>query len=418
MTRSAIQSDANGEDRYIVVSSDGHAGGDIPDYRPYIPSKWLDDFDAWHDAFENPYPDLEGDLGPRNWNSDRRLNDLHADGIVAEVIFPNTIPPFYPKSSLASQPPAMTTLDAERRWVGLQAHNRWLADFCRMAPGQRAGVAQINMLDMDATVKEIRAAHENGLRGGVLLPGTPPGGDAPQLYESYYEPLWQVCEELGMPLNHHTGSASPPMGDTDVDAVIFLLEVSWFAHRGLTHLIVGGALDRHPDLQLVFTEQGTAWVPEELARLDFFFDRMATASGSQEAEWGSAVVNGLSLKPSEYWARQCHIGASFMRPNEVNLRHQVGIDRIMWGSDYPHKEASTPYSELALRAAFAPVPVDETARLIGGNAAALYGFDLDLLAPLAAVHGPKVADIHHPVTRGEIPLDAYKCPAFAPQNAA
>ena len=107
-----------------------------------------------------------------------------------------------------------------------------------------------------------------------------------------------------------------------------------------------------------------------------------------------------------------------MRPNEVGLRHQVGIDRIMWGSDYPHKEASTPYSELALRAAFAPVPVQETALLLGGNAAELYGFDLDALAPLAAVHGPKVADIHQPVNRGEIPLDAYKCPAFAPQNAA
>jgi len=418
VTKPAIVEDASGDQRYIVVSSDCHAGGDIPDYRPYIPKQWLDDFDAWHAAFENPYPDLEGDLGPRNWNSERRRNDLYADGIVAEVIFPNTVPPFYPKSSLASQPPAMTKLDAERRWVGLQAHNRWLADFCRATPGQRAGVAQINMLDMDASVREIRWAHENGLTGGILLPGTPPGGDAPQLYESYYEPLWQVCEELGMVMNHHTGSASPPMGPTDVDAVIFLLEVSWFAHRGLTHLIVGGALDRHPDLHVVFTEQGTAWVPDELARLDFFFDRMATASGSQEAEWGRAVVNGLSLKPSEYWARQCHIGASFMRPNEVNLRHQVGLDRIMWGADYPHKEASTPYSELALRAAFASVPVDETAKLVGGNAADLYGFDLGHLAPLAAVHGPKVTDIHRIVERSEIPLDAYKCPAFAPQNAA
>ncbi|MGA1541812.1 MAG: amidohydrolase family protein [Ilumatobacteraceae bacterium] len=418
MTRPAVVTDAAGDDRYIVVSSDGHAGGDIPDYRPYLESKWLDDFDAWAATFENPYPDLEGDLGPRNWNSARRDGDLLQDGIVAEVIFPNTVPPFYPKSSLTTQPPAMTRADAERRWAGLRAHNRWLADFCNETPGRRAGVAQINMLDMDATVAEVRWARDNGLRGGVLLPGTPPGGEAPQLYEPYYEPLWQVCEELGMPLNHHTGSASPPMGPEDLDAVIFMLEVSWFAHRALTHLVVGGALDRHPDLQLVFTEQGTAWVPEELKRLDFFFDRMATATGSQEAEWGRAIVTGLSAKPSEYWARQCNIGASFIRPNEVLLRHEVGIDRIMWGSDYPHKEASTPYSELALRLAFGPVPVDETAMMVGGNAARLYGFDLDALAPLAAQYGPKVADVHHLVDRAEIPLEAYKCPAFAPPNAA
>lgn len=418
MTRSAIVTDHNGQDRYIVVSSDCHAGGDIADYRPYLESKWLEDFDAWADAFENPYEDLEGDLGPRNWDSSRRKKDLNADGVVAEVIFPNTVPPFYPKSSLTTQPPAMTSLDMERRWAGLRAHNRWLADFCRDTPGQRAGVVQINMLDLDATVAEITWARENGLTGGVLLPGTPPGGDAPQLYESYYEPLWRVCEDLAMPVNHHTGSASPPMGPTDVDAVVFMLEVSWFAHRAFTHLVIGGALERHPEMQVVFTEQGTAWVPEELARLDFFFDRMAHASGSQEAEWGRSVVGSLSLKPSEYWARQCQLGASFIRPNEVGLRGIVGLDSIMWGADYPHKEASSPYSELALRASFAPVPVEETALMIGGNAARLYGFDLDALAPLAAAHGPKVSDVHRPIAAGEIPLEAYKCPAFAPQNAA
>ena len=95
-----------------------------------------------------------------------------------------------------------------------------------------------------------------------------------------------MCEELGLPVNHHTGSAAPPMGPTDVDTVVFLLEVSWWAHRALTHLITGGVLDRHPDLQFVFTEQGTAWVPDELAKLDYFFDRMVSAEGSQEAVWG------------------------------------------------------------------------------------------------------------------------------------
>jgi predicted TIM-barrel fold metal-dependent hydrolase len=413
----AVVTDAHGEQRYIVVSADGHAGGSIADYRPYLESRWHDEFDAWAAAYEVPYEDLLGDKGARNWDSDRRLRDLHADGQVAEVLFPNTVPPFFPKVALTTQPPAVTAADMERRWAGLQAHNRWLAAFCAAAPGQRAGVAQINLHDIEASVAEIRRAHDAGLRGGVLLPGTPPGSDVPQLFDPCYEPLWQVCEELGMPLNHHTGSASPPMGPTDVDAVIFLLEVSWFAHRALTHLIVGGALERHPDLKLVFTEQGTAWAPEELAKLDYFFDRMSSAGGSQEQVWGQAVVGRLSLKPSEYWARQCYVGASFIRPTEVPLRHQVGLDRIMWGSDYPHKESTHPYSLEALRAAFAGVPTDETAMLVGGNAAALYGFDLDLLAPLAAEHGPRVTDVARPLQPGELPVEAYKCPAFAPQAA-
>jgi len=413
----AVVVDDQGDERYIVVSADGHAGGNIADYRPYLEAKWHDDFDAWAAAYEMPYEDLLGDLGTRNWDSDRRRRDLEADGQVAEVLFPNTVPPFFPKVSLAAQPPAITTTDTEQRWAGLQAHNRWLADFCADLPGRRAGVAQITLHDIEASVAEVRWAHTAGLRGGVLLPGTPPGIGIPQMYDDYYEPLFRVCAELGVPLNHHTGSAAPPMGTTDRDAVVFLLEVSWWAHRAFTHLIVAGVFERHPELQLVFTEQGTAWVPDELARLDLFFRRMKGAGGSQEQAWGKAIADGMSLLPSEYWARQCHLGASFIRPVEVGLRHQVGVDRIMWGSDYPHKEASHPFSLEAMRASFAGVPRDEVALMLGGNAAALYGFDLDALAPVAARIGPRVADVDTPLDRDLLPIEAYKCPAFAPEYA-
>ena len=112
---------------------------------------------------------------------------------------------------------------------------------------------------------------------------------------------------------------------------------------------------------------------------------------------GAGSRDRLSLRPSEYWARQCHIGASFIRPAEVGLRHQVGVDKIMWGSDYPHKESSHPFSHEALRPAFAGVPSDEVGDMVGGNAAALYGFDLDLLRPIAAQWGPREG--HRPTAR-------------------
>ncbi len=82
--------------------------------------------------------------------------------------------------------------------------------------------------------------------------------------------------------------------------------------------------------------------PAGAARLDYFFGRMATAVGSQEHVWGSPVVSKLSLKPSEYWARQCHVGASFMRADEAKLRHEVGVEKIMWGSDYPAQGSELP----------------------------------------------------------------------------
>ncbi len=385
----------------------------MPDYRPYLERRWHEEFDAWAAAYVVPYEDLKGDNGQRNWDSARRLRDLEADGIVAEVVFPNTVPPFFPKNSLTEQPPAANEGDLTKRWAGLQAHNRWLADFCAQAPGRRAGIAQIMLHDIDAAVAEVRWAWENGLTGGVLLPGTPYGCGLPQLHEiDYYDPLWGICEELGMPVNHHSGSAAPPMGPTNVDQVIFLLEVTWWAHRALTSLITSGALERHPGMQVVFTEQGTAWVPPELGRLDYFFDRMGTAIGSQEHVWGGPVVEKLSLKPSEYWARQCHVGASFMRADEAKLRHQVGVDKVMWGSDYPHKESSYPFSREAIRLAFADCPPEETAAMLGGNAAALYGFDLEALAPHAARVGPSVEEISRPLSVGEVPLDAQRCPAF------
>ena len=102
-----------------------------------------------------------------------------------------------------------------------------------------------------------------------------------------------------------------------------------------------------------------------------------------------------------------------MRPAEVPLRHAVGVDRIMWGSDYPHKEASFPFSREALRLSFAGVDPLELRAMLGGNAAEVYGFDMDALAPIAARVGPAVDEIARPLSVDEIPAEAEKCPAFA-----
>jgi predicted TIM-barrel fold metal-dependent hydrolase len=400
-------------DRYTVISADCHGGGAVDDYRPYLPSALHQQFDEWRDAFDNPYDDLEGDDAARNWDSARRLAELEADGVVAEVIFPNTIPPFFPQSSLVAQPPGASAGDAALRWEGLRAHNRWLADFCAATPGRRAGIAQIMLHDIDAAVAEVRWAAGAGLTGGVLLPGTPPGSGLLPLYDKAYEPLWLVCEELGVPINHHTGSASPDYGDYDEAKVMFLVEATWWAHRALHQLIYSGVMERHPTLQFVFTEQGTEWLPTQLATLDKYMVRMTAAAGSQEHAFGADVMSRLSMKPSEYWARQGQLGSSFIRRHEVKLRHTVGVDRIMWGSDFPHLEGCWPFSHEHLRLAFADVPTDEVAAMVGGNAARVYGFDLDALALVAARVGPLVDEVARPLDSSDIPAESLRCPAFA-----
>jgi predicted TIM-barrel fold metal-dependent hydrolase len=408
----AVHTESAGTERYTIISADCHGGAELYEYRPYLESRYHGAFDDWARDYAIPWEDLMGEDGPRNWDHERRLHDLEADGIVAEVIFPNTIPPFYPEPSLKAQQPGATEGDLELRWAGLRAHNRWLADFCAAAPGRRAGIAQIMLHDVDAAVAEVHAAADAGLTGGILLPGAPPGTGLEPLYSPVYEPLWQACEERGLPVNHHSGSAVPPLGDEPIAQVTFMLEVTWWAHRALWHLIFSGVPERHPDLQLVFTEQGTAWIPETLGTLDYFYARMRSAVGSQEYEWGMPVVSEMSLRPSEYWARQCHVGASFMRPAEAPLRSVVGLDRVMWGSDYPHLEGSHPFSRQALRAAFADVDAAEVQRIVGTNAARLYGFDMEALTKVAASVGPTHDEIAQPLSPAEVPADAFRCPAF------
>ncbi len=173
-------------DHYIVISSDGHAGAQVHEYRDYLESKYHDEFDAWEATFVNPFEDLRADFAYRNWDSAARLRELEDDGVVAEVLFPNTIPPFFPSGNLLARPPADD--EYELRWAGLKAHNRWLVDFCADTPGRRAGMAQVFLNDVDAAVAEVEWAAEQGLRAGILLPGVPPDSGLPPLYTARVRP--------------------------------------------------------------------------------------------------------------------------------------------------------------------------------------------------------------------------------------
>lgn len=413
-----MTSDGTAETPYVVISADTHGGANIADYKPYLESSLHNAFDEWAASFDNPYDDLTGDEASRNWDSQRRLTDMEADGVVAEVVFPNTIPPFFPKVSLVNQAPGASDGDLQRRFAGLRAHNRWLVDYCGDAPGRRAGIIQIMLHDLPGSIAEIEAAAAAGLTGGVLLPGAAPDSGLPPFYDPYYQPLWAACEQYGMPINIHSGSHSPDYGDHPAAMVMFLCEVTWWAHRNLWHLIFGGVMEQFPDLKFVFTEQGTEWLPDELTRLGHYHARMSNASGggTQEAKFGAEAMKALSLTPREYFDRQCWLGSSFIRRHEVHMRDQVGVDKIMWGSDYPHLEGCWPFCHEHYRLAFAGAPEADTRAMLGENAATVYGFDLDHLATFAAQHGPLPSAVGTRLADEDIPDEALRCPAFAIQR--
>src|SRR5579862_4496210 len=126
-------------DRYVIISSDAHAGAPMAGYKPYLPSRWHDEFDTWLAGVVMPWVDV---TDTSNWDNDVRTAAMDADGVSAEIIFPNTLPPFFDILAHLSGVPRDRETFA-RKWAGLQAHNRWLEDFCRLAPARRRGIAQL-----------------------------------------------------------------------------------------------------------------------------------------------------------------------------------------------------------------------------------------------------------------------------------
>ncbi len=408
--------------RLLMISADCHAGALPGTYEEYLPKRFHEAARAWwltyaremmaragtffdQDAVEayaegggggrglmrqrseksmnlgdddvlKMLSDESSPFAPRQseFDAEVRVKDLDADGVAGEVIFPQMVAFGGGLIQYRRQ------VVPEHNLEGIRAYNRWLADFCGTNPGRHAGVALINVDDIDVTVQDIRNAKEMGLWGGVLLPTS--SGEHPFYHHSRYEPIWAVCEELEMPLHSHSGW-SPDYGDAESATAMYISEVDMWAHRPFTALVWSGAFERHENLKFVLTETGCSWILETLRLLEFKADLPIFKYFTKD----------LSLRPSEYFARQCYIGASFMSPNEGKDRYKIGLDKLMWGTDYPHLEGTWPNTMKLLRETFADYPEDEISALLGTNATKVYGFDLEILGPIADKIGPRLSDI-------------------------
>ncbi len=379
--------------RYTIISADCHAGGNHAQYREYLDPAYRDTFDAWRGKYKNPFRDLQDDGRSRNWDNDRRNADLDAEGVAAEVVFPNTVPPFFPTGVVIA--PAPDPQDFELRLAGIRAHNRWLADFVAAYPDRRFGQAQIFLNDVEEAVKDIRWCKAHGING-VLLPGASP--DTPwidALSSPKYDPIWAACDELDMPVTHHSGgSGIPKVADTPIKNLIFVMETGFYANRAFWHMIWGGVFDRFPKLKLILTEQGSDWVLPLLRRMDGLFQQV---QNGRVGELGVPRDAISTMSPSEIFARNIWIGASFPTPSDASLFHEMGIDRVMWGSDYPHHESTSPFSKESLRRSFTGWNEADLRKVLAENAAKVYGFDMTKLDARARNIGPSVDEIARPL---------------------
>ncbi|AYA19408.1 amidohydrolase [Streptomyces alfalfae] len=318
--------------------------------------------------------------------------ELDGDGVAAEVVFPDadavdsrTAAPFGVGLSLSGDQ------DPELGMAGARAHDRWLADFVSEHPERHCYVALLPVTgEADRVVAEIHRAKESGL-GALMIPAM--WVDKAPYHDRRYDPVWAAAAECAMPVLTHSGAV--PRHEYGDHLGIYVSEVTWWPGRPLSFLLWSGVFERHPGLRLVLTEQGSGWIPGVLDMLDYCHARLVAAARSggtaetAESKFGAGLAEAMGKGPSEVWRDNCFVGASFMRPHEAALRDRIGLDKIMWGGDYPHDEGTHPYSREGLRTAYAGLPRDEIAAMVGGNAARVYGFDLERLETIAARGAPR-----------------------------
>ena len=392
---------SKGEEPYLIVSSDTHAGLQCENYRPYLEASLHDEFDKYVEErhehrriTEEVNADFlekwegENEEGLKGaYDSSVRNGVMDSDGISGEIIFADgdavtgqESPPF--GAGLA----AGQITDPKLAFGGARAHNRWLEEFCGDDPVRRAGIALVPIThDVDEAVKEIELLAEKPGIYGVMVPtmwhGFPPYGS------DHYDKVWAACSETGLVVHTHSGEADFPSYGENI--AMYISEVPFWTHRILWQLLFSGKFDRFPGLKYAVVECGSFWIGDILWKADINF-----GGTNKIKKMGSRMKGLISRLPSEYFGSNVFIGASTMSREEIRRRHVNGINALMWGTDYPHPEGSWPNTIERLENDFRDVSIEDTRRLLGINAVECYGLDFEGLNAVANRVGPTPEELN------------------------
>ena len=288
-------------------------------------------------------------------DADDRMRDQFRDGVSAEVIFPT----FALQACFAAD-------DADFQRQLCRAYNSWAAEM--FDDHRLLAVGMVSMLDIDGAIEDARAVAEQGFRA-LFLPAQVPSRP---YNDGAYDPFWAVAEELGLPLTFHSGTGHEPrvVRGPGGAVVNYLMGAQLDGPMVILSLAAGGALDRFPELKIVTVETGASWLAWIMTQADAIYEDHSMYASPK-----------LSLKPSELIRRQC--AATFMYdPVAINNRATTGVETLMWGNDYPHPEGTWPESQAVNADQFDGVSEADLHAIVCGNAATVFGFDLDQLATL------------------------------------
>ena len=390
-------------DPYLIIAGDSHAGLPTAEYREYLDKKFHPQFDEFlasrvaaveeitkrglrNDEYAKKWFEEHDEELAAGWDAIKRDQALDADGVSAEVVYPDadavesrTCVPFGAGLGLTGDTDPVLGL------AGAQAHNRWLAELCSHSPQRRCGVALVPITGpIEDALAEIRRAKDSGL-GAVMIPALW-CAQAPY-HDRRYDPVWALCEELEMPVVTHSGAAArAEYGD---HLGIYVTEVTWWPARPMWFLLWSGVFERFPRLRFGVTEGGCWWLPQLL----WSWDRLFLGQKGAEKLGRDAFKGSVTMLPSEYVDRNCFTGLAGVKRRELGMRYEIGIGNMLWGTDFPHPEGTWPNTHEWLCKTFFDIPIDETRQMLGLSAAEIFGFDLDALVPLAEKIGPTPSDL-------------------------
>ena len=403
-------------EKLIVVSGDSHAATPPELWEDYIEARYHEYLPGMREDNER-YKQLLGLLAnftPETlsvidvdgawssggyegaWDVGRRLAEMDREGIAAELVYAGD------PRALSPLSPQFRPLPVDVVAAGVRAYNRWAARTAFASARQRILLVgdPASGTDIDAMLAELSWIAEHGF-AGVYVPGYFHRDDLPAPSDPYFDPFWERLVDLGLPAIIHAGYGQRQCeflngveslrvtmeaeGRDDLLAEIINNAEKFFSkdlrpRQAMWQMMLGGVFDRHPELRLIMTEVRGDWLPDTLGHLNEVFDRHRSELPA-------------TRRPSEYWAENCLVSLSFVHKAEVDMRHELGVETILFGRDFPHPEGTWPNTADWISDAFAGVPDDELRLMLGENAIRALGLDRSSLAAVAERVGPTIAAV-------------------------
>jgi hypothetical protein len=353
-------------DKICLGSADGHVGPPTLVYRDYLEKHLYPLFDdyyqhhVWRWAVQSKDSFLPANYNaamrntegfdpshgsPVAWDPNMRLKAQDQAGLAAETFFPDdqnrNDPPWGSGLATASVdgPGGSKEHPAELVRAGARAYNRWMADFCSTDPNRLRGITILGtMEDVLWCVDEIVRAYESGLTTGIMLPLD---YYQPLYHHPRYDIVWQTCSELNLSVASHVSRGHPHYLGEDpwVQRFMYLQECGWYALRPVWCMIMGGTLERFPDLRLVITELGAKWVAPMLQGLDASFNMWPKMQASRDVP---RKVN-FTMTPSEYFKRQCFVAHTTSQERaDFEGEAYDNVPNMVFGMDVGHNEGWWP----------------------------------------------------------------------------